>query len=205
VVSTLKEALEGCRLIFGTSGRARTLSLPILTPRAAAKIILNSLSEKNKEDAKEGESESNRIGTGPTTKADIAILYGNEQHGLTNEELDFCHYQIQIPTNSNYASINLAAAVQIISYELFSNYSSNFILNDLPNDKISLASLPTSENLTEFYETLEKLLIEINFLNPMQPGYLMTRLKQLFSRAQLDKTELTLLRGIISAIQQKLL
>jgi len=173
VVLDLDQAIADCVLVIGTSTRSRTIPWPLLLPRQ--------LAEKARE----------------TSPHPIAILFGREQSGLTNEELHRCHFHVQIPSNPDYSSLNLAAAVQIIAYEL------------------RLASLEESTQKTEwdyrpatahemegFYQHLEQVLVAIDFLNPKVPRQLMTRLRRLFSRARLDAMEMNILRGILSAIRR---
>jgi len=209
VFPTLKEALGDCNLILGCSGRPRTFSLPMVTPREAALEIQQHL-----------QYESTQENNDDNHGSQVAILFGNEQSGLSNEDLETCHFQIQIPTNPNYPSLNLAAAVQIIAYELFliadslahstmnspvdssvtpsAIFSKNYVNQPTPSP------LPNYETLDEFYQALEQTLIDLQFLDPRQPGYLMVRLKRLFARAKIDKVEVTILRGMIAAIQKLL-
>lgn len=200
VFSSLEEALSGCTWVLGCSGRQRKLSLPIYSPQEAAIKIKQHLTENK-------------------ALGEVAILYGSEKHGLSNEELSSCAAQILIPTASDYASLNLAQAVQIISYELFLAFSSNekpinaVLINEENTEKAEQAadeinlnlepSLPSYETLAEFYRELEKTLIDIQFLDPKKPGQMMVRLKRLFAKAEIDKTELTLLRGMLSAIRKR--
>lgn len=184
VFSKLEDALVGATLVLGCSGRQRKLSLPIFSPAEAAIKIKQHLSDDKRE---------------------VAILHGNEKHGLSNEELSVCSAQIVIPTASEYASLNLAQAVQIISYELFLALSNtNLNLKQLISESSEHSEkiLPSYEALAEFYRELEQTLIDIQFLDPKIPGQMMVRLKHLFSRAEINKTELTLLRGMLGAIQK---
>lgn len=187
VFATLDEALTGCTWVLGCSARERKLSLPIFSAREASGKIRDQL-----------------INT--KFSGEIAILFGNEQHGLSNEELDKCHAQILIPTAAQYASLNLAQAVQIIAYELFLAFINTKLHDDEMHNKTKsmqdIKDLPSYESLAEFYSELEKTLIQIQFLDPQKPGHMMTRFKQLFARAGLDKTELTLLRGMLTALQK---
>ena len=212
VFATLEEALVGCTWVLGCSARQRRLSLPLYTAREAAEEI-----------------KQNLIGSLHNEfSGEIAILYGNEQHGLSNEELAMCAAQIVIPTAEEYASLNLAQAVQIISYELFlslsqsqdnkdinvKNNKENLKLKENAKTKnstisqtgfpdVNLHEMPNYESLAEFYRELEKMLINIQYLDPKNPGQMMVRLKHLYARAKLDKTELTLLRGMLTAIQNE--
>jgi len=175
VVKNLAAAIADCHLVVGTSTRARTIPWPMLSPRL--------LAEKIRE-------ESGVMQT--------AILFGREQSGLTNEELHRCHFHVQIPTHADYSSLNIAAAVQVIAYELHlaSLLESQTVEWDYP--------LATAKELDGFYTHLEKVLIEIDFLNPKAPRQLMTRLRRLFGRARLDAMEINILRGILGAVDNGL-
>lgn len=176
VVDSLEKALADCHLIVGTSTRSRTIPWPMLSPRELGDTVRQ-------------ESES----------AQTAILFGREQSGLTNEELHRCHFHVQIPANPDYSSLNIAAAVQVIAYEL--RLAS---LNELENTAIEWDyPLATMEEMDGFYAHLEKVLIDLDFLNPKAPRQLMTRLRRLFGRARPDKMEMNILRGILGAVLKK--
>lgn len=196
VFATLEEALKSCTWVLGASGRQRKLSLPVFSAREAAEEIIKQLNSNqivSTENPLSDLSHSN-LGTQAQVISDVAILYGNEQHGLSNEELDQCAAQIIIPTANEYASLNLAQAVQIMSYELF--------LASLTSEPTpEMESLPSHEALAEFYRELEKALINIGYLDPEKPGQMIVRLKHMFARAKVNKTELTLLRGMLTAIK----
>lgn len=173
VVKTLDDALNDCHLIVGTSTRSRTIPWPLLNPKELAEKVFCE----------------------PNT-SQIALLFGREQSGLTNEELHRCHYHVQIPANPDYSSLNLAAAVQVIAYELRMASLENVAGNawDYP--------LATDEAVRGFYQQLEDVLIQMDFLNPKAPRQLMTRLQRLFNRTRLDTMEINILRGILTAIKQ---
>lgn len=188
VVSTLDEALKGCSLVYGTSGRLRSLQWPTLTARDAAVKMSKEL---------------------PRVKGDIALLFGCEQHGLSNEEIQQCHAQIVIPANGHYASLNLAQAVQIISYELrlaFENVDPSIFQGNASQvcvEDNEATPLATFDEMQGFYQHLEQALIDIQFLDPNQAGQLMARLRRLFARARPDRIEMNLLRGILTALQKR--
>ncbi len=173
VVETLAEAIADCHLVFGTSSRSRAISWPVISPRECATKI--------KEQAQ---------------KTNIAIVFGREQTGLTNEELHQCQYHIQIPADSIYCSLNLASAVQVLAYEL------RVIHESAPVPVLKDCDYASSEELEGFYEHLERVMIQIEFLNPKAPKQLMARLRRLFYRAELDKREVNILRGILGAIEK---
>lgn len=184
VTETLDEALGDSGLIIGTSARERKVPWPLLNPREAA--------FKAVEESKQCE---------------VAIVFGREDRGLTNEELQKCHLHLTIPTNDEYSSLNLAAAVQVIAYEL----RMAAIGDGLPSMKETVADMrewdvpPANAKMMElFYEHLEEVLIEIEFLDPATPRQTMTRLRRLFNRQRLDEMELAMLRGILKLVQKKL-
>lgn len=172
--ATLEQALEGCSLVIGASARNRTLPLPTLDPRDCAALV--------------GQQP-------PDTRT--AIVFGRERTGLTNDELDRCHYLVQIPTNPDYPSLNLAAAVQVVAYEL--RMASGLSLSQ-PENKHRYA---TAEEMELFYRHLEETLIAIDFLDADNPRQLMRRLRRLFARARPNENEINILRGVLTAIRQR--
>ncbi len=173
VVATVEEAIADCEMVVGTSTRNRKIPWPILTPREFA--------EKVQE-----------------RPAKTAILFGREDSGLTNEELHLCHYHIQIPANPEFSSLNLAAAVQVIAYEL---HVSATRTKPCESEEWDFA-WATTQQMEGFYEHLERVLMAINFLDPTNPRQLMTRLRRLYLRAHPDVMELNILRGVLSAVEK---
>lgn len=177
VVSELKEALVNCEWVIGASVRQRKLSRPIYDPKNCAQKIRDEL------------------------MGNVAIVFGRESSGLTTEELTLCHDQICIPTNPDFSSLNVASAVQVISYELRMAMLSEKTLDikSCPQDPLANA-----DEVAGFYEHLRKTLLDLNFLHVQQPKRLMERLQLLFNRAHLTTTELNILRGILRSIEFKL-
>ncbi|MDT8321599.1 MAG: tRNA (cytosine(32)/uridine(32)-2'-O)-methyltransferase TrmJ [Xanthomonadales bacterium] len=174
VHETLDSALAGCALVLGTSARLRSLPMPMLDARRAAVRALQESSAR-----------------------EVAILFGRERYGLTNEEMQRCQYLVNIPSNPAYSSLNLAQAVQIMAYELRvaalgSSDISSSLLGWEPVDDAQMEG---------FYQHLEQALLDIRFLNPNQPKRLMMRLRRLFNRARPDQNEINILRGILTASQ----
>ena len=170
IFSSYEESIQDCHLVFGTSARQRSIPWPVLSPRECAQKALT-LSEK------------------------IAIVFGREHSGLTNQELDRCHFLVQIPTNPEFSSLNIAAAVQILTYELrIQSQTTSY-------EHLTSEPLVSSENMARFYEHLEQTLIDIEFLDPQKPKRLMRRLQRLFNRTQLLDSEINILRGILTATQ----
>lgn len=176
ICSHLDDILEDCRLVIGASARTRSIPCPVLTPRECAPMV--------REESEDGT---------------VVVLFGCEQSGLSNTEIDRCHYLVQIPTSSIYGSLNLAAAVQVIAYELFIAH----VTRDGGEGSCALEHVPVSAGEMErFYDHLEATLVELGFLDPVNPRHLMRRLRRLYNRARPDENEINILRGILTAIQQ---
>jgi len=175
VHDNLADALAACQLIIGTSARPRELEWPMLDPEQSAAKALQY----------EGKT---------------ALVFGRERTGLTNTELDLCHYLVQIPSISGFSSLNLGAAVQIIAYSL---RVAALKQENQPAVQNSPQQLADAKAMQYFYEHLEQTLIDIDFLDPAQPKRLMRRLRRLFNRSQPDETELNILRGILRASQKQ--
>ena len=172
--NTLEEAIADAVLVIGASARSRSLPLPMLDPRACARLVDEQ----------------------PESQA-VAILFGRERSGLSNEELDRCHYLVQIPSNPAYPSLNIAAAVQIIAYELRLLAGRRSNIGDTGID------YATTEQMEQFYDHLEQTLLKLEFLEPTNPRQLMRRLRRLFGRTRPDQNEINILRGILTAINKK--
>jgi TrmH family RNA methyltransferase len=180
VCADLDEALAGCRFVVGTSARRRSLRWPEFDPRECGERVMA--------EAAGGE---------------VAILFGRERTGLTNSELERCHALVTIPANPDYSSLNLAAAVQVITYEL--TMAARTPEAGIPPSAIGDQEAPaTADDLNRFYTHLEQVLVETEFLDPDEPKQLMRRLKRLFNRARPDKVEMNILRGILTAVQRSL-
>ncbi len=177
VVSTLSEALTGCSWVMGTSARERTVEWPIMQPRECA--------EKSVEQSRSGK---------------VAIVFGRERTGLTNEELELCHALVCIPTNPEYSSLNVAAAVQVLCYEL-RIASLGELIEPSPIEKSEADSPATADQVEGMYDHLSQMLEDIGFFGTNNPEIVMRRLKGLFSRTHITKREVNILRGIFSASQ----
>jgi tRNA (cytidine32/uridine32-2'-O)-methyltransferase len=175
VHDSLEQALAGCQWVVGTTARERTIGWPTLTPR-----------------------EFGRAARERTQGGDVALVFGRERTGLTNEEVDRCHALVRVPGNPDFSSLNLASAIQILAYEIFQGFHEE-------NGETIEQEAPSSsrhEDLERFYAHLEQVLVEIGFLDPDNPRHLMRRLRRLFNRTGIDETELNILRGILTAVQQ---
>lgn len=181
VVPTLEEALKDCHLAFATTARPRYVGDPLLTVEEAANSSISLIAES------------------PQTS--IAFVFGTERTGLTNEELDLCQHTMTIPTENNYNSLNVAAAIQLVSYEIrqaFLNQTPNFEKEEIKG------ALATNEDREGFYKQLESILIQTEFLSADEPKNIMKKIRLLFNRRDLTETEIHLLRGILTSISRKL-
>jgi len=172
VVETLKDALTDCVYVAGASARSRTIGWPSMVPRECAQRLLK--------ESRHGK---------------VAAVFGPEKSGLTNDDLDLCNTLLTIPTAASFSSLNLAMAVQVLSYEL---RVAGF--DPVDTDYVSETPLATGEEMELFYAHLEAVLTRSEFLDTDNPRYLMRRLRRLFIRAEPDQSEINILRGILSSL-----
>jgi len=177
VCDSLEEAIGDCQFVVGTSARERRIPWPLLDPRQCAGRIAQ-----------------------VSPREQVAVLFGREDRGLTNEELKVCNLHLNVPTSEGYSSLNLAMAVQIVCYELRMLQ----VQEDLPVNEDDQWDTPftTRENMERFYTHLEETLTDIEFLDPAAPRQLMSRLRRLYGRVRLDEMELNILRGILTETQK---
>lgn len=175
VCATLEEALADRTLVMATSARTRRLTWDPTDPREGARRVIAAAGERP------------------------AVVFGRERTGLTNEELDICHGIVHIPANPDYSSLNLAAAVQVLCYELRMAQ-----LHAAQAQPVTEArSEPTTvEEMERFYEHLERVLLCTGFLDPAAPRHLMRRLRGLFQRARPDQNEVNMLRGVLTSVER---
>ena len=172
-VATLQEAVADCGLVLGTSARSRTHSWPMLEPRSCGRKLIEEV-----------------------PNYPVALVFGRENNGLTNEELQQCHFHVCIPANPEYSSLNLAAAVQTLCYEVRMAWLEKEAFPPTEND------YPLNDDLERFYTHLESTLTGTGFIVKNHPGMVMTKLRRLFNRARPESAELNILRGILSSIDK---
>lgn len=175
VVSTLVEAVQDCHLVIGTSARDRAIPWPLYTPREVVAKIQAEASESK-----------------------VALVFGREQSGLSNEELQTCHWHMQIPANPEYSSLNLAAAVQVVAYEV--RVASTTPIEPTPWDY----RLANADEMERLFDHMEDVLKQIEFLKTNAPRKLMTRLRRFFLRARPDVMEINIFRGMLTAVEEKI-
>lgn len=175
VHGTLDEALAGCEFVLGASARQRTIQWPEYTPRAAAEHVAAEFRGRP-----------------------VAVVFGRERTGLDNEELERCHALVTIPADPGYSSLNLAAAVQVIAYELRVAH----LAPPPERSRDGEARLATADEMEQLYAHLERVMLDTGFLDPANPRHLTRRLRRLFNRAQPDQNELNILRGLLSSVEK---
>ena len=173
VVESLGAAIEGCGLVVGASARRRSLQWPELNPRECAAQALQVVQSSS-----------------------VAIVFGTERSGLQNDQMDMCNALVYIPANPEYSSLNLAAAVQLIAYEL------RFAQGEfVPSQKPEYGPA-NADGMELFYEHLGRVLLASGFLKPDNPRHLMRKLRRLFNRARVDEHELQILRGLLTSVEK---
>ena len=189
IVETLADAIKDCHLVFGTSARSRTIPWPLLDARPAAEKSISAV---------------------VNDQQDVAVVFGREDRGLTNEELAMANYHVTIPVNTDYGVLNVAQAIQVICYEM--RMATLAVVESAEDEAATMPvtdtesmqwdePLVTHEQMEQFYPHIEKMLAEIEFLDPKNPRLLPLRLRRLFGRIQLDRMEYHLLRSIFSRVQ----
>jgi len=173
VCGSFAEAVADCRLVIGTTARRRAIEWPALAPsQAAAQLVVESKSGA------------------------AALVFGPERSGLSNRELALCHFTVCIPTQSEYSSLNLACAVQIMGYEIARATRPQTAGDSAP-------PLASRADLERFYAHLEMTLNRLDFIKTSAPTKLMHKLMRLFNRARPTDEEVRILRGILTAIEQR--
>lgn len=176
LADNLFDAIKDCTVVVASTARSRGYDLPDVTPEKSAKLLYTNAQQSKK----------------------VALVFGPERMGLSNEDLQQCKYRVTIPTSPDYSSLNLAAAVQTLSYEIFKQ---SIALED--KSKLdSMKILPTSESLENLYKHFETTLNDTGFIIKNHPGEIMQKLRNVFTRAELDESEVNILRGILSSVDR---
>ena len=180
ISESLEQAITDCTTVIASTARPRGYDLPELSPDQAARMLLKG-------------SDSNPV----------ALIFGPERMGLHNDDIRLAKYRVTVPTNPEYSSLNIAAAVQTLSYEIFKhaqNYDSP--LNTSEQSAVQLnKELPSSQDMENLYTHIEDVLRKIKFLRPHQ-GETLDRIRHLITRAEPDVIETNILRGILSSIDK---
>jgi tRNA (cytidine32/uridine32-2'-O)-methyltransferase len=177
VYNDIKAAISDCELVVGASARSRGIRLPMITPEEFALMSLSYSSEK------------------------VACVFGNEQAGLSNDEISLCQYQLIIPTADKYSSLNLAMAVQIICYEvLLLSLSSSHRKPKKNNENTQTATQKEIDNLNDYIEALA---YASKFIHPIHPKKIKLRIRRLINRMTLSANEVNLIWGFLRAVENK--
>ena len=174
---SLEEAISECELVVGTSARGRTVPWPVLNPREAAEEMRKS-----------------------SLNGKVAIVFGREDRGLTNEELGLCNFHVHIPSDPEYSSLNLSQAVQILAYEIRLSYLQDRHVNKEYWD-VELANNEQTERLINH---MDELMQEVDFYDVENPRKLLVRVRRFFKRSKIDVMEANIFRGLFATIQKKL-
>ena len=175
--TSLEEAISECELVVGTSARGRTVPWPVLNPREAAEEMHKS-----------------------SLNGKVAIVFGREDRGLTNEELGLCNFHVHIPSDPEYSSLNLSQAVQILAYEIRLSYLQDRHVNKEYWD-VELANNEQTERLINH---MDELMQEVDFYDVENPRKLLVRVRRFFKRSKIDVMEANIFRGLFATIQKKL-
>ena len=178
-VDSLYDAVADCGVVIGSTARSRGYDLPMQSPEQAAQSLLQS-----------------------AKKQPVALVFGPERMGLHNDDLEHCTHRATIPTNPDYSSLNLAAAVQTLSYEVFKQHSL-LTENILTSNPEEIREMPSIENTELFYQHLEDALVDVGFIFKKHPGEIMKKLRSMFSRTQMDQTEMGIMRGVLASMQKR--
>jgi tRNA (cytidine32/uridine32-2'-O)-methyltransferase len=181
VVDNLRDAVKDCGLVIGASARSRKIPWPVLLPEECAEKVV-------------AECANNQV----------ALVFGREDSGLTNEELQLCHYHVQIPTDEKHSSLNLAAAVMVITYEVRRAMLRFTGHVEATEDEYWDIEKATSEQVEHFHTHLEQVLIRLDFHDPENPRQLLQRMRRLFGRIRIDAMEMNILRGFLAHIEYHL-
>ena len=187
IVSSLDEAVAGCGLVIGTSARGRHIPWPLCSPRECGAKAKQAVANNNS----------------------VALVFGRESRGLTNEELHKCNAHVHIPTNPDFSSLNIAAAVQVMCYEMRMSALEETLVGETAAAKVGQwgvewdYELAPHGDVERFFDHLKDSLVDIGFLDPNTPKQLMTRLRRMFQRTGLDTMEVGMMRGILAAVQRK--
>jgi len=176
VVGSVLEAVGDCTVVAACSARAREYELPPLAPGDCARRLVAAASR------------------GP-----VALMFGPERHGLSNEDLQHATHRVLIDANSEYSSLNLAAAVQILSHELRQAARSEVAV---AAECAAVKELPTAESLDHYFERLNQVFGATGFVNKAHPGELQKRLRHLYARAEIDQQELNILQGMLGSVDR---
>lgn len=179
VHDTLDDAIKPCTLVFGTSARNRGMDIPVIELAEAVDIMLDA-----------------------AVSQQVALLFGKERYGMTNEEMHRCHYLVKLPANPVYSSLNLAAAVQVAAYEI----RKQCLEKSTKQVTAEVADVPfaDAEKMASFYDHLFGIMKDVDFMQEQNSKSLEEKLRMMFNRLRIEKHEMDILRGFLSAVNKKI-
>ena len=183
VHETLDQAIAPCTMVFGTSARNRGMDIPVLDLAEAVTLMLEAAASQN-----------------------VALLFGKERYGMTNEEMQRCHYLVRFPANPEYSSLNLAAAVQVAAYEIRKQCMTQSKDNNGVSEKELAVEVPFADaaKMQSFYEHLFAVMHEVDFMQQQNADSLAEKLRMMFNRLRIEKHEMDILCGFLSAVKKNL-
>ena len=176
IYPSLQEAIKQSTFVYATSARNRSINWPTVNPEKAAEQIIDQT----------------------TGDKEISIVFGREDRGLTNEELQLANFHLEIPANPEYPVLNIAMSVQIVTYELFKNTNNTEDREWRDYPEIN------SEDLQRLIDHFVETSIELDMIDPKNPSQIIARIKRMFSRLQPDSMEANYLRGFLTAVNKRL-
>lgn len=185
VHDTLDQAIAPCTVVFGTSARNRGMDIPVIDLAEAVTMMIDAAASQK-----------------------VALLFGKERYGMTNEEMQRCHYLVRLPANPEYSSLNLAAAVQVAAYEIRKQCIEQSVeqLTLLENKSTTVAEVPFADaaKMQSFYEHLFSVMHEVDFMQQQNADSLAQKLRMMFNRLRIEKHEMDILRGFLSAVNKNI-
>jgi len=182
VHENLDQAIAPCHLVFGTSARNRGMDIEVINLNQAAQLMVNAAKSHK-----------------------VALLFGKERYGMTNEEMHRCHYLVKLPANPVYSSLNLAAAVQVAAYETrMKCLQDENTVTDSADEKQAVEPFVNAEKMHSFYQHLFDVMHDVNFMNAENQGSLAEKIRMMFNRLRIEKHEMDILRGFLSAVKKKI-
>ena len=176
IQTDLKNAISDCELVIGTSARGRTVPWPVMNPKEAAKEVRKCTSNNK-----------------------VAIVFGREDRGLTNDELGLCNLHVHIPTDAEYSSLNLSQAVQILVYEMRVAF-----IEDMDEEETWDVDFANNEQTERLINHMDELMQQVEFYDVDNPRKLLLRVRRFFKRSKIDVMEANIFRGLFATIQKKL-
>jgi len=187
ICNTLSEAISDCRLVIAASARQRSIPWPTADAAEAAEKLVESCQQ-----------------------APVAMVFGREDRGLNNEELDHCHFMTRLPANPAFSSLNIAAAVQVFSYEIRKSYlamreqhqTGTLTKTDISNNVADIDRQASSKNMMNLFNHFEETLIQVHFMPEHRTRTLMRKIMRFFYKSQITEEEVSIFRGILTELQR---